>query len=306
MPSQAQLRESITHQIIEALKSGGLPPWRKPWSNDPAAGPACNVISRKKYRGINPLLLAVSSMQHKFRSKFWGTFNQWKDMGGRVMRRPDNVKPGEWGTGIIFWSKVTKTEENEAGEEEERDIFFMRTYTVFNIDQVEGHHLDHLRVGHSVSTANPVDTYEEADRVIEATGADIRYGGNAAFYSRGDDYIQVPLREQFTAGEWYETIFHEACHWTQAPHRLNWYPNEGGYALGELMAEIGSCFLAAELGIPMADTSANHQAYIASWLSGLENDHRFIFQASSQASKAADFILSFSRQPVVEEEPAMA
>jgi antirestriction protein ArdC len=96
------------------------------------------------------------------------------------------------------------------------------------------------------------------------------------------------------------------CHWTQAASRLNWYPNEGGDALGELMAEIGSCFLAAELGIPMAETSVNHQSYIASWLLALENDHRFIFQASSQASKAADFILSFSRQPVEEEEPALA
>jgi antirestriction protein ArdC len=72
------------------------------------------------------------------------------------------------------------------------------------------------------------------------------------------------------------------------------------------MAEIGSCYLASELGIPTADTSVNHQSYIASWLRGLQNDHRFIFQASSQASKAADYILSFSRQPVAEEEPAMA
>ena len=304
MPSQAQLRESITRQLIEALESGGLPPWRKPWSNDPAAGPACNVVSRKKYRGINPLLLACASMRHHLQSKFWGTFNQWRDMGGRVMRRPSDVPPGEWGTGIIFWSKVTKVEENRDGEEEEKDIFFMRSYTVFNIDQVEGHHLDHLRVGHSVSNTNPVDTYEEADRVIEATGADIRYGGNQAFYSPSGDFIQVPLREQFSAGEWYETIFHELCHWTQP--RLKWNPAEGGYALGELMAEIGSCYLASELGIPTADTSVNHQSYIASWLRGLQNDHRFIFQASSQASKAADYILSFSRQPVAEEEPAMA
>jgi antirestriction protein ArdC len=201
---------------------------------------------------------------------------------------------------------VTKKEENQDGEEEEKDIFFMRGYTVFNIDQVEGQHLNNLRVGHLVSTVNPVDTHAEADRVVEATGADIRYGGNQAFYCRGGDYIQVPMREQFTAPEFYETIFHEVCHWTQATHRLNWYPNDGGYALGELMAEIGSCFLAAELGIPMAETSANHQAYIANWLSGLQDDHRFIFQASSQASKAADFILSFSRQPVAEEEPVLA
>ena len=301
MASQSHIRESITLQMIEALK-GGLQPWRKPWIDDPAAGPACNVVSRKKYRGINPLILACASMRHNLQSKSWGTWNQWQSLGGQVKRRPNDVPPGKWGTGIIFWSKVTKEEENEDGEQEEKDIFFMRTFTVFNIDQVEGQHLDHLRVGHSINASNPVDTYEEADRVIEATKADIRFGGNQAFYDTSGDYIQVPLREQFTAGEYYETIFHELCHWTQP--RLNWIPQEGGYALGELMAEIGSCYLAAELGIPTADTSANHQSYVASWLSGLQNDRRFIFQASSQASKAADYILSFSRQP--EEEPAMA
>lgn len=297
MPSQKQIRETLTNQIVCALSNGGLPPWRRPWSSVPAAGPACNVVSRRKYRGVNPLLLAIAAMRHDLMSKYWGTFNQWKTLGGRVKKRPDDVRPGHWGTRIIFWSKVTKTEKNEYGEDEERDFFFMRTYTVFNVDQVEGQHLNHLRAGHASTDIDTVDTCEEADRVIEATGAEIRYGGNRAFYCPSVDYIQVPLRRQFTGGEWYETIFHELCHWTQAPHRLNWHPVEG-YALGELMAEIGSCYLADELGIPMADTSVNHQAYIACWLQGLQNDHRFIFQAASQASNAVDYLLSFARQPV--------
>jgi len=304
MPSQAQLRERITRHIVEALESGGLPPWRRPWFNDPAAGPACNVISRKKYRGINPLLLAVASMRHNLQSKYWGTWNQWKELGGHVMKRPDNVPPGQWGTNIIFWSKLTKTEENAEGEEEERDIFFIRGYTVFNLDQVEGHHLDNMRVGHTVSNVNPVDTYEEADQVIEATGADIRYGGNRAFYSPTDDYIQVPLREQFTAPEYYETIFHELCHWSES--RLNWNRADEEYAMGELIAEMGACFLAHELGIANPAQLPNHASYLQSWLQAMRNDHRFIFQAATQAGKAADFILSFSRQPVEEEEPVLA
>jgi antirestriction protein ArdC len=303
MPSQAQLRESITQRIIAALESGSLPPWRQPWSNDPAAGPACNVVSHKKYRGINPLLLACASARHNLHSKFWGTFNQWRSLGGHVMRRPDHVPPGEWGTAIIFWSRVTKLEENEDGEEEEKDIVFMRSYTVFNIDQVEGEHLDHLRVGHSVFNTSPLDTYQEADRVIAATKADIRYGGNAAYYSPTGDYIQMPLRGQFEGGEWHETMFHELCHWSEP--RLNWKPGEGGYALAELVAEIGSCYLASELSIPLAQTSVNHASYVQSWLQSLRNDHRFIFQASSQASKAADYILSFSRTPAEEIEEAL-
>jgi antirestriction protein ArdC len=295
MPSQNEIRAKITNTIVEALKSGKLPPWRRPWAADPAAGFPCNVVSKKGYRGINPLLLYIAAMRHNLTSKWWGTFNQWRDLGGRVMRRPDNVPSGSWGTGIIFWSKTTKVEENDDGEEEEKDIFLLRTYTVFNVDQVEGDHLDHLRVGHSVTATNPIETYEEADKVIESTKADIRFGGNRAFYNRTQDYIQVPLREQFTAAEYYETVLHELTHWTEAPSRLNWNRADEGYAMGELIAEMGSCYLASELGIPNADNLPNHASYLEHWLRAMQNDHRFIFQASSQASKAADFILSFSQ-----------
>jgi antirestriction protein ArdC len=270
-----------------------LPPWRRPWASDPAAGFPCNVVSKKKYRGINPLLLQIAAMRHGLKSKTWGTFNQWKEMGGSVRKRPDNVPPGEWGTGIIFYKSLQITEENDDGEKEAKTIYMLKTYVVFNVDQVEGEHLDHLRVGHSVINTNPIETYEEADKVIAATGADIRYGGNAAFYHRGQDFIQVPLREQFTAPEYYETVLHELCHWSEP--RLDWNRKEEGYAMGELVAEMGSCFLATELGIPNADQLPNHASYLQSWLKAMQNDHRFIFQASSQASKAADYILSFSR-----------
>jgi antirestriction protein ArdC len=301
MPTQNEIRAEVTRTILKALESGGLPPWRMPWAADPAAGFPCNVVSKKKYRGINPLLLAIAAMRHGHKSKWWATFNQWRDLGGKVMRRPDNVPPGSWGQGIIFWSKTTKVEENEHGEEEEKDIFFLRQYTVFNIDQVEGEHLDHLRVGHTITNANPIETYEEADAVIASTGADIRYGGNRAFYNRRVDFIQVPLREQFGAGEYYETVFHELTHWTEAPSRLNWNRKDEGYAMGELIAEMGSCFLATELGIPNAQSLPNHASYMEHWLRAMQSDHRFIFQASSQASKAADYILSFSRVEEPEE-----
>jgi antirestriction protein ArdC len=301
MPTQNEIRDRITSTIVEALKSGGLPPWRMPWAADPNAGFPANVVSKKRYRGINPLLLQIAAMRHGLKSKWWATFNQWKELGGQVKRRPDNVPPGEWGTGIIFWNKTTKVEENDDGEEEKKDIFFLRTYTVFNIDQVEGEHLDHLRVGGTIINTNPIDTYEEADAVIAATGADIRYGGNQAFYNRRDDFIQIPLREQFVAAEYYETVLHELTHWTEAPSRLDWNRKEEGYAMGELIAEMGSCFLASELGIPNAETLPNHASYLEHWLKAMQNDHRFIFQASSQASKAADYILSFTRVEEPEE-----
>lgn len=306
MPSQNEIRERITNTIAEALKSGSLPPWRKPWRNDPNAGFPVNVTGRK-YRGINPLLLEIASMRHGLKSKWWATFRQWELLGGKVMRRPDDVPPGEWGTNIIFWSRLTKEEENERGEMEEKAVFFMKTYTVFNIDQVRGEHLDRLRVGNLANEiTDPIVTYEAADKMIEATGADIRYGGNQAFYNRKGDFIQVPLREQFTAGDYYETVLHELVHWSEHPNRLAWNRKDEGYAMGELVAELGSCFLATELGLPNAENLPNHASYLSSWLQAMKSDHRFIFQASSQASKAADYILSFSRSEQPEPEEVLA
>ena len=53
----------------------------------------------------------------------------------------------------------------------------------------------------------------------------------------------------------------------------------------------------AELGVPQSSDMTNHQAYVKGWLQALRNDNRFIFKASTAANKAADFILSFARQP---------
>ncbi len=307
MPTQNEIRERVSKQLIDALSKGDLPPWRMPWRSDPNAGFPTNVASKRHYRGINPLLLQLASMRHGFQSKWWATFRQWDEMGGSVMKRPDDVKAGEWGTSIIFFKPLQIVEKDDNGKEREKTIFVMRTYVVFNLDQVRGSHLNHLRVGHNTTVSpDPIVTYEEADRVIAATGADIRYGGNRAYYNRHEDHIRVPLREQFTAGEYYETILHELAHWTEHPNRLDFHAADHKYALGELRAEICACYLAGELGIPNADSLQNHASYVASWLREMKSDPKYIFQAAAMASKASDFILSFSRTEVPEPEEALA
>jgi antirestriction protein ArdC len=101
------LRAEVTQQIIDALESGNLPPWRKPFKtvND---GRHRNLISKKPYTGVNPLILETASQTHRFSSSDWATFQQWKKMGGQVKRRPDHVPTGKWGTQIVFTSPVTK------------------------------------------------------------------------------------------------------------------------------------------------------------------------------------------------------
>jgi antirestriction protein ArdC len=295
MPSQTDIRRAITNQIVTALESGNVPPWRRPWRLGQDAGPAANVVSKRSYRGLNPILLELASQTHGFSSRWWATFAQWKSLGGRVMKRPSHVPEGKWGTQIVFWSPVTKTVHNDLGEDEEDRFFVLRLYTVFCIDQVEG--LDHLRADQP-DTGEPLAIdYQPADHAIEATGANIRYGGGKAFYSPATDSIQMPPRATFeSVNEYYATVLHELCHWSEHESRLNWSrkEKENSYQLGELVAEIGSCYLCRELGVPASDDMTNHIAYLKSWLQAMRNDPRFIFVASTQASKAADFILSFS------------
>ena len=307
MSSQTQIRQQITDQFIEALQSGGVPPWRKGWACH-GGGLPTNFVSKRRYSGVNIILLQMAAARNSFTSKHWGTFNQIRALGGAVKRRPDDVPPGRWGTTIVFFKPVKKAEiDPDTGKEVEVGFPILRTYTVFNLDQAEGAKLDRFRTP-VVTNGGDFEDFEPAERTIEATGADIRHGGDRAFYHKpveeGGDYIRLPHRHQFEAEkEYYATALHELAHWSET--RLGW---TAPYALGELRAEIVASFLLAELGVPQSDDLTNHQAYVAGWLKALQNDPRYIFTASNAASKATDFLLSFSRpteaQP--EEEPEAA
>lgn len=300
-----ELRQTITNTILDALQRGGLPPWRQPWRSSRNAGAPINVVSKRRYSGVNPLLLQIAAQRHEFQSRYWATFQQWKQLGGSVMRRPSHVDPGRWGTMIVFCRPVTKTETDPDGEEKESTFWIPRSYTVFNLDQVEGSQLDHLRVGtETIDELELQGRFDEADRVVAATNADIRYGGDGAFYNMAGDYIQMPPRSRFALPEFVETLGHELVHWTEAPHRLNWDRTkpQNSYACGELIAELGGCYFAGELGLPVSERLDNHAAYLQHWLQEMKSNPQFIFQAAAQASRAVDFILSFSQTSAAESE----
>lgn len=302
-----EFRESITNSIVAAVESGGLPPWRIPWRSSKNTGSPVNVISKNAYSGVNPLLLQIAAQRHGLQSRFWGTYQQWKQLGGNVMRRPQHVAPGNWGTTIVFCRPVTKTETGSDGKEIESNFWILRSYTVFNIDQVKGDHLDHLRAGtETIGDDELSGRFDKAEEIVAATRADIQFGGNQAYYSTTGDFIQMPHRSQFALPEFYETLGHELVHWTEAPNRLNWDRTkpENSYACGELIAEIGGCYFSAELGLPVSDRLENHSAYLQHWLKQMKANPNFIFKAAAQASRAVDFILSFSRTSEAELEPA--
>lgn len=308
----AALREKITQQIVTALEKGGLPPWKRSWATHPnASGLPANAVSKRRYSGVNILLLQLHQIRHGLRSKFYATFNQWKDMGCFVKARPKDVPPGSWGCGIIYCAPVKKKlARSEDGEEREKEYLLLKSYMVFSACQVEGPAAARFQVDDLPASSGFID-FEPAERAVAAANADIRFGGDKAFYRRpapdGDgDFIQMPHKHRFESEkEYYSTLLHElAGHWTE--HRLGW---TGSYAEGELRAEMASAFALAELGVPQSDDLTNHQSYLANWLQAMRDDPKYLFRASTEASKAVEFFLGFSRKPeeaAVDEEALVA
>jgi antirestriction protein ArdC len=293
MLTQAQIRQELTQKIVDGLRNGVIP-WRKPWRGvaDPVRLPT-NFVTRRPYAGFNVLSLQLAAQVHGYPASLWGSFNQWRSAGA-------SVKRGEKATSIILYKPLTKTEKGEDGEADKtKTIPLLKTWSVFNVSQVEGKIAEPYQVTTTTTGARFDDVDRgEFDKAVGATGADIRYGGERALYCRPPhDYIQMPDEDRFhDFPAFAETLLHELCHFTE--WRTGW---TGSYAAGELRAEMGACFLATALGVPNSDDLTNHTAYIASWLQALESDPKFIFRAAAEASKAADFILNFSHATAAEE-----
>jgi len=277
----------ITNKIIADLERGDLT-WRKPWSAEHLAG---NVMRPMRwngipYSGINTLVLWATGAEQGYTSPYWMTFKQAQQMGA-------NVRKGEKGTQVVYADKLTKEEEGQDGETKTKRIPFLKTYTVFNTAQ-----LDNVPNGFDNPPPTPAANPETRDAALEKffaqTKADI-YTGYEATYTMATDRIQMPPFESFeNAASYYSVLAHELTHWTKHPKRLDRdfgrkrFGDEG-YAKEELVAELGACFLAADLGFePMPQE--HHAAYIQSWLSALQNDKKLIFSAASYAQKAVEHV----------------
>ena len=138
------------------------------------------------------------------------------------------------------------------------------------------------------------------ERYEEDGGPVTKHGYSGASYSPTLDIIKMPSPEKFSLrGEYWSTRFHEAVHSTGHTTRLN--RKEGmkslfgdhAYSEEELVAEMGNCFLLADIGVPeeTLDKCFNNSAgYIEHWLGKLKGDRKFLMQAAQRAEKACDCI----------------
>ena len=294
----------ITNKIIADLEQG-IRPWLKPWNADHAAGKITRPLRHNgiPYNGINVLMLWGASVEKGYSCPLWLTFKQALELGG-------NVRKGESGELVVYANRITRTETDDKGAEVEREIPFMKGYTVFNAEQCEN--LPAHYYAKAVPPAlSPIQRIEAADRFFAATRADIRHGGTRAFYAEGPDYVQMPPFEAFKDAESYAaTLAHELTHWTKHDSRLardfgRVVRGDEGYAKEELVAELGAAFLCADIGIT-PEVMPEHAAYIGSWLNALKNDKRLIFSAAAHAQRAADYLNRLQPQQIEEREEGVA
>ncbi|MCU7837959.1 MAG: DUF1738 domain-containing protein [Candidatus Thiodiazotropha sp. (ex Troendleina suluensis)] len=289
----------VTDKIVADLEQG-VRPWMKPWNAEHAAGRITKPLRHngQSYNGINILMLWSAAVTEGYSAPIWMTFRQAKELGAHVSK-------GEKGELVVYASTITRTEENANGEDVEQAIPFMKGYTVFNVEQIEGLPAHYYQLAEPV--LDPVKRIEHAERFFAATAADVRHGGNQAYYAMGSDRIQLPPFESFRDAEsYYATLAHETTHWTRHPSRLDrdfgrkrW--GDEGYAQEELVAELGSAFLSADLELT-PEVREDHTAYIESWLKVLRQDKRAIFTAAAHAQRAVDFLHGL--QPDAEQEIA--
>jgi antirestriction protein ArdC len=286
-PERASLYDEVTARIVAELEAGRVP-WVQPWGKA-GTGPSLprNALTGRSYSGVNVLILWGEVIAQGFPSQSWLTFRQAQEAGGCVRK-------GERGVTVVYADRfVPEAEKTRAAETgaDAKAVPFLKRFTVFNVAQCEG-----LRSGLAADPA-PLPEREVmpvAEAVIATSGVDFRIGGDRAFYVPALDFVQVPPQPAFFEQiNYYRTCLHELTHATGHPKRLgraitNAFGSKD-YAREELVAEMGSAFLCAALGI---EPTVRHADYLASWLEVLREDNRAIFRAASQATKAADWLLT--------------
>lgn len=246
---------TIAHKIIQEIEKGEIP-WERPWvGHDEHIGYPVNILTHKKYVGVNFILLQIAAKKHKFVGKYWGTLSDFNVFNAKFKNRPSDIDPEDWSTEAI----------------PER---------LYNIDQVES-----IR-GISIKPKMRVD-YSKAEG-LHCVGAKIRFGSsNKAFYYYPPyDYIVMPEKCLFERpSNYYNTLAHELMHWAEP--RLNF---DDRHDLSELRAEIGTAMLMEELQVPHQLGVLNE-----SWIKMIRDDMFSIFRIASEASEAVNYIYDQKR-----------
>lgn len=292
---RADVYTRVTDRIIADLEAG-VRPWLKPWTSGNTQGRITAPLRHNgtPYKGVNVLLLWGEAIDKGYAFAIWMTYKQACELGAQVRK-------GEHGSLVVYADRVTKTERNDKGEEVERSIPFLKGYTVFNTEQIDG--LPAQYRTQPEPKGHPLELIDAAEEFFRRTGARFQHGEDKAFYAPFRDVIQLPPIDAFRDAESYAaTKAHELIHWTGSPARcVREFGKRFGdtaYAREELVAELGAAFLCASLGIT-SEPREDHASYLDHWLSVLKADKRAIFSAAAHAQRAADYLHQLQKDEAI-------
>ncbi len=284
------IHRDITEKIVAAIEKG-VGTCTMPWHRSLAGRPR-NAKTGSLYRGVNVLALWVDSIERGYPSLYFASYRQWHELGAQVRK-------GARGSHILFYKKIEVDEEDEEDSPTRR--FVIRGSTVFNAAQVDGW------TPPEVPQTNKVERLRNVEALVAKTKAVIREGRyQIACYDSAIDIIDMPARNAFTGTKtstptesFYAALCHELTHWVGHESRLardmRHRFGDAGYAMEELVAELGAAFLCADLGLA-SEPRPDHAAYINDWLRVLKRDPKALTTAAGKASAAAEYITAFDRQ----------
>lgn len=278
-----ELVTTIANNIAEAFERGTLP-WVREFDKDGSALMSdipMNFSTKKEYKGCNVMALWLAALMNGFSTNAWLTFKQAKAMGG-------HVRKGERSSTIVRWVVEDKDKDGNPLPREEWKVFPV-CFAVFNLDQIDG--IEYTKK----APKHENEVIEEAEKIIQKSGAVIKFGWNQPCYVPSKDEIRMPQRSQFhSAGAYYDTLLHELAHWTGHASRLNrstaTFFGTKEYAFEELRAEIASMMLCASLGI--SHNVENQFAYMKAWAGKLRDDPKEIMRACQDAGKIYDYLMA--------------
>lgn len=286
----------VTAAIIARLEAGTLP-WQRSWS---VTGEGGRPLRHEgvSYTGINALWLWATADTYGYRSRYWMTARQARELGGEINR---DARPSF----SVYASTFRKAGmPNLLGATADQMIRFLRSYVVFNADEIVG--LPDYYYPREVAPT-PLLISERQDRIdafFAGIPAKVRHGGDRAFFHPTFDYIQMPHTGSFKSGDAYASVrAHETVHWAGHASRLDRTFGkrfgDNAYCVEELVAELGSAMICGDLGLP-TELHDSHASYLANWLGVLRADKTAIFLAATKAEQAFSYLRAFSTEAAAE------